>query len=122
MTHSATPLDTVDIPEGAVILITHQRWLDDAWTSERLCQSPEVARGHVAWLMAMANVQHIRVTIAEHESYPRGIHALLEIGRPDPLAPWHCPQVPDWDIVIDERAAVAEAVRIVEAHQHRRSA
>lgn len=118
MVTRATPLDTLPLPAGATFEIAYLRFSGSHGWIPRTLHGPGMAKAHLSWTMATANVERIRVTIRP-ERGPAHVFATFTLNRRTPLDEWHCPQIPDWRTVIDERSAVAEAERIVAQHARR---
>lgn len=118
MTPSPTPLDTIDIPDGVHFEIQYLRFAGNAgWIYSDL-DDLDGARQYLAWAMRTTNVQWIVTSIGAPGI---DVVARFDLIRRGPLQPWACPQMPEWENVIENRAAVVEAVRIVQAYQQRRT-
>lgn len=90
-----TPLDHLDIPAGVMFEVHYVQFARGVdwytfWTHSR-----ESAREHVAWAMRSANCRAIRIAIEPARGWTRP-RVVLDMTRPNNLAPWTCPQMPGW--------------------------
>lgn len=113
-----TPLSVLDIPPGASFQVSYLRFAGSHGWIYRTVHDPEVARAHLRWVMDTANVGAIRVVIRPQRG-PLGVSATFTLTRRTNLDAWHCPEIPDWELCCEERAAVAEAGHIIERHAQR---
>lgn len=115
-----TPLDTLDIPDGASFGVSYLRFSGTHSWICRTLQDHEVASAHLRWVMDSANVGDIRVVI-QPERGPIGVAASFSMTRRRSLDAWECQEIPDWELCCAEQAAVAEAGRLIAEHQQRRA-
>lgn len=91
----STPLDRLDIPDGVMFEIRSTQFL---WRENRhrfSSHARESAQAHVAWCMATANCRSIQIIIEPARGWT-STRVVIDMTRPHNLAPWECPQVPEW--------------------------
>lgn len=118
---TSTPIDALDLPDSMTYQASHRTFAAPLSRHPRNFDSRAEVTAYVAWCLNSANVREITVHLYRGTgTWPV---ASLAINRPHNLAPWTCPEVPEWG---DGRAdplvagaVVDDAVRLIADHQRR---